>query len=101
MTDVVVARRTLNRAAVVRAAADLADRNGLDELTLTRVADSLGVSLPALYNHVRSTADCTAAIAQLGVDSLTSRLDRARCPDPGFLLSGVPDQRNHGDLHGP
>ncbi len=78
MTDVVVARRTLNRAAVVRAAAEVADQYGLDELTLTRVAESLGVSLPALYNHVRSTTDCTAAIAQLGLDSLTARLGRAR-----------------------
>lgn len=83
MTDVVVARRTLNRAAVVRAAADMADQHGLDELTLTRVADSLGVSLPALYNHVRSTSDCTAAIAQLGLDSLTARLDRARAGTAG------------------
>jgi AcrR family transcriptional regulator len=78
MTDVVVARRTLNRAAVVRAAAEVADQHGLDELTLTRVAESLGVSLPALYNHVRSTTDCTAAIARLGLDSLIARLVRAR-----------------------
>ncbi|TAL21747.1 MAG: TetR/AcrR family transcriptional regulator [Frankiales bacterium] len=78
MTDVVEARRALNRAAVVRAAADLADVHGLDALTLTRVAETLGVSLPALYNHVRSSSDCTAAIAQDGLDALTERLDTAR-----------------------
>ena len=78
MTDVVEARRTLNRAAVVRAAADFADVHGLDALTLTRVAETLGVSLPALYNHVRSSSDCTAAIAQDGLDSLTERLNAAR-----------------------
>lgn len=77
MTDVAVARRTLNRDAVVRAAAAFADAHGIGELTLTRVAQVLGVSLPALYNHVRSHADCTAAIALLGLDALSDRLQQA------------------------
>lgn len=77
MTDVAVARRTLNRDAVVRAAAEFADAHGIGELTLTRVAEALGVSLPALYNHVRSHSDCTAAVALHGMDALSERLQRA------------------------
>lgn len=77
MTDVEVTRRPLNRAAVVGAAARFADVHGLGELTLTRVAGELGVSLPALYNHVRSHSDCTAAIAVHGLDVLTERLQKA------------------------
>lgn len=77
MTDAAVARRTLNREAVVRAAAEFADGNGIGELTLTRVAQVLGVSLPALYNHVRSHSDCTAAVALHGMDVLAQRLQQA------------------------
>lgn len=77
MTDMTVARRGVTRAAVVRAAADVADAQGIRELTLTRVAQALGVSLPALYNHVRSHSDCTAAIAEHGLDLLTERLREA------------------------
>lgn len=78
MTDVAVARRTLNRDAVVRAAAEFADVHGFGELTLTRVAQVLGVSLPALYNHVRSSSDCTSGIALHGLDLLAGRLQQAK-----------------------
>lgn len=72
-----MSRGTLSPAAVVRAAADFADLHGIGELTLTRVAQELGVSLPALYNHVRSHSDCVAAIALVGLGELTARLRTA------------------------
>lgn len=78
MTNAVEPRLTHNRDAVARAAAEFADAHGLDQMTLTRVARTLEVSLPALYNHVRSSSDCTAAIALDGLDALTQRLTRAR-----------------------
>ena len=37
---------------VVNAAVDLANRDGLDSLTLAAVASDLGVRSPSLYNHV-------------------------------------------------
>ncbi len=42
----------IDRARVVEVAAELADANGLDQLTLAQVAARLGVRLPSLYNHV-------------------------------------------------
>lgn len=39
---------------MVATAAELADREGLDAVTLTRVARELGVRQPALYRHVDS-----------------------------------------------
>ncbi|WP_218719526.1 TetR/AcrR family transcriptional regulator [Nocardia sp. MH4] len=39
---------------VVRTAVDLADRGGLDEVTLTKVAAALGFTKMALYRHVGS-----------------------------------------------
>ena len=47
-------RRGLSRAAVVDAAARIADAEGLDNVTVARVASELGVKPPSLYNHVES-----------------------------------------------
>ena len=37
---------------VIAAAAEIADRDGLDSLTLASLASTLGVKSPSLYNHV-------------------------------------------------
>jgi AcrR family transcriptional regulator len=42
----------LTREQVVEAAAEIADRDGLDALSLASVASRLGVRSPSLYNHV-------------------------------------------------
>ena len=47
-----MSRRTLDTGQVVDCAAELADADGLDAVTLTRVAERLGVRQPALYRHV-------------------------------------------------
>src|SRR5260370_17230498 len=43
--------------AVVRAATDLADREGLEALTMRRVAQALGVAPMTLYTYVPGKAD--------------------------------------------
>ena len=47
-------RRVLDQAQVVRAAITLLDEVGLDELTMRRLADRLGVKAASLYRHVRN-----------------------------------------------
>jgi AcrR family transcriptional regulator len=47
-----MARSRLDTARVVEEAARIADTDGLDEATLARVAQSLGVRAPSLYSHV-------------------------------------------------
>ena len=42
----------LDRASVVEAAAKLVDEEGIEQLTLGRLAERLGVKTPSLYNHV-------------------------------------------------
>ncbi|MEM9563163.1 MAG: WHG domain-containing protein [Actinomycetota bacterium] len=64
---------TLDRSAVVTAAGDLVDEVGPEALTLTRVAERLGVTQPALYRHVASLADLWRL---LGIDT-RSRLAEA------------------------
>ena len=45
-------RAGINRDAVIRTAAKIADADGWDALTLARVAKKLRVRPPSLYNHV-------------------------------------------------
>jgi AcrR family transcriptional regulator len=69
-----VARRGLNRAAVVETAARLADRDGYDALTLGAVAAEVGVRPPSLYNHVDGLAGLRRDLALTGVTELGERI---------------------------
>ncbi|HCV34210.1 MAG TPA: TetR/AcrR family transcriptional regulator [Acidimicrobiaceae bacterium] len=62
---------------VVEAAATLADVNGLDAVTLTRVAEKLGVRQPALYRHVDSYDALIRALGLRGREILAARLSEA------------------------
>jgi AcrR family transcriptional regulator len=55
--------KRLDEAAVVAAAARLADAEGLEAATLSRIANELGVRPPSLYNHVESHAALLRALA--------------------------------------
>jgi AcrR family transcriptional regulator len=55
--------KRLDEAAVVAAAARLADAEGLEAATLSRIAAELGVRPPSLYNHVESHAALIRAVA--------------------------------------
>ena len=70
-------RPGLDRAAVGRAAAALADERGLAALSLADVAAHLGVRPPSLYNHIPSLAALQRDLAVLGVRELGARLARA------------------------
>src|SRR5258708_718252 len=45
-------RMGLDQASVVEAAAKLVDEEGIEQLTLGRLAERLGVRTPSLYNHI-------------------------------------------------
>jgi AcrR family transcriptional regulator len=51
-TDRATVRETLTRARVVRAAIDLADRDGVESLSMRRLGQALGVVPMAIYKHV-------------------------------------------------
>lgn len=67
-------RRGLDRAAVVGLAAAIADREGLEAVSLARVAAEAGVRPPSLYNHVAGRDDLVAGIALLGVRDLDAAM---------------------------
>ena len=68
------ARRPLDRERVISAAAQIADAEGLDKLTLTRVAGMLGVRQPALYRHVGGSDDLLRSLSLRGREILAQRL---------------------------
>ena len=67
-------RAGLDTERVVDAAARIADAEGLDAVTLARVADGLGVRPPSLYNHVDGHGGLLRALAIRGVRELTAAL---------------------------
>jgi len=70
-------RRGLDRARVVAAAADIADADGLEAVTLARVAHALGVRSPSLYNHVAGRDGLLRALAAQSTRELAAAMRRA------------------------
>ncbi|GAA3546715.1 TetR/AcrR family transcriptional regulator C-terminal domain-containing protein [Nonomuraea rosea] len=68
-------REPLNRDKVLDAALELADEEGLDGLSMRRLAKSLGVEAMSLYNHVSNKADLLDGLAE----RVFSQVER---PDP-------------------
>lgn len=62
---------------VVAVAADVADRDGLETVTLAAVAAELDVRTPSLYNHVDGLDDLRRRLARLGLAELDARLAQA------------------------
>lgn len=85
-------RRGLDTAAVVRAAAELADAEGLPALTLSGLADRLGIRAPSLYAHVSGLDDLRRGVAALGGRELAGALRDAAAGRAGAkALSAVAD----------
>jgi AcrR family transcriptional regulator len=72
-----MARRGLDATQVVAAAANIADAEGWDAVTLARVAAELGVRPPSLYNHIAGLEDLMQRIAQLALRELADRMRRS------------------------
>ena len=70
-------RAGLSAQAVTDAAAELADAEGLDAVTLAALAGRLGVRPPSLYSHVGGLEDLRARLAAQGAEQLAERLQAA------------------------
>jgi AcrR family transcriptional regulator len=70
-------RAGLDAESVVAAAAALADAEGLEAVTLARLAEELGVRAPSLYAHVAGIAELHRRIAARGARELAAVLQGA------------------------
>jgi AcrR family transcriptional regulator len=60
-----VRRAPLSRAAVLRKALQMADKTGIESLSMRRLARALGVEAMSLYNHVASKEDMLDGLVEL------------------------------------
>jgi AcrR family transcriptional regulator len=60
----------LNRDRILDAAVDLADRDGIDSLSMRKLAQQLGVDPMSLYNHVRDKDDLLDGIVDVVVGEI-------------------------------
>jgi AcrR family transcriptional regulator len=67
---------------IVDVAAEIADRDGLGELSLAKVAGELGVRTPSLYNHVDGLDDLRARLALRALHELGAALQQAAVGRP-------------------
>lgn len=72
----------LTRDAIVAATRSLIEREGLDAVSLRRVAASLGVTAPALYAHVADKRDLLRAVAEGEFRRLLERFATISDTDP-------------------
>lgn len=84
-------RAGLDQTAVVQAAAALVDAEGLDALSITRLAQILGVKAPSLYNHVGGLPGLRRELALSGLRELAARLGDAAvgCSGPAALQAAA------------
>src|ERR1700736_1609242 len=62
--------RGLTRAAIVRRALKIGEAEGLDAVSLRRLASEFGVTPMALYRHVRDKQDLINAMAEVVMEGL-------------------------------
>ncbi len=72
-----MARAGLTTEGVVGVAAELVDTEGLGALSLSALADRLGVKTPSLYNHVDGLPGLRMLLTLHGIDVLTESLRSA------------------------
>jgi AcrR family transcriptional regulator len=75
-------RIPLNRRRVLGAAVDLADREGLEALTMRRLAQELGVEAMSLYHHVANKEAILDGVVEVVLGEILETVDRADAPAP-------------------
>lgn len=70
-------RAGIDTTAVVAAAAELADTEGLEAVTITRLAEKLDVRPPSLYAHVAGLDDLRRRLGARGNNELATTLSHA------------------------
>ncbi len=67
----------MDRASVIRAAAELVNAEGVEALTINRLARDLKVQPPSLYNHIDGLPDLRRELAFLTITALGDSLTAA------------------------
>jgi AcrR family transcriptional regulator len=79
-------RVRLDKDAVVQAAVKLVNAEGRESLTLSRLAEELGIRTPSLYNHIDGLPGLLGDLAVLNAKLLADRLGEAAIGKSGSDL---------------
>lgn len=63
-------KKSLVKTTIIQSAAEIADSEGLDQVTLAALAKKLGIKSPSLYNHIEGMAGLRRELAIYGVEKL-------------------------------
>ena len=66
-------RATLTRRRVLEAAVELADRHGIESVSMRRLGQELGVEAMSLYTHVRSKEDLLDGMVEVVIGQIRTR----------------------------
>ncbi|MEK3882862.1 WHG domain-containing protein [Paenibacillus sp. PL2-23] len=78
-------RAGLDLHAIIKQAAELADSEGVEAVTLASLAQRLGVRSPSLYNHVNGLPALRAHLSLYGLTLLDEALAKGMEEQPGKL----------------
>lgn len=67
----------VDKTAILTVAASIADRDGLDAITMKNLAQELGVQPPSLYNHIAGLAELKHELMIFGWKELEQQLIRS------------------------
>ena len=79
-------RTRLDKSAVVQAAVEILNAEGVQALTLSRLAEELGIQTPSLYNHVDGLGGLQQELSVLNAKLLADRLSTAAMGKSGAEL---------------
>ena len=79
-----MAKAGLDKSAVIAKAAELANSEGLDAVTLKSLAEVLGIQSPSLYNYVGSLSELKKELMLYGWRQLEERMLRASAGVSGY-----------------
>lgn len=67
----------VTKEAVIQAASDIADKEGLNKVSLKIVAEKLNIRTPSLYNHIESLDDLLREVAHSGMRAMNDQMSQA------------------------
>ena len=92
-------RAPLSRADVIAQARALIEADGLEQLSLRRLADRLGVTAPALYAHVANKDDLVQAVTDGELDAIIEHLQAPEGDPVAALQQFCRDYVDHALAH--
>ncbi|GAP13918.1 transcriptional regulator, TetR family [Longilinea arvoryzae] len=70
-------KKRIDKDTVIRTAAAILEKGGADGLSLTRLAEKLGIQTPSLYNHIDGLAGLQRELSLLSARNLANRMEQA------------------------